>query len=252
MRERVLILCRAIPEESRKYFRTVCVAGVTKSDEFRRIYPVPFKPFRPGAGIPFHKKDWVEADLYPPGDKRDQRKESRRIEMNSVQVLEKASDDDVRGVINSILSPSLANLESSGASLGFIKPRVLDYEVKIVSTDTVDEQAQIEADGSLSPRGLVRLKQESKYHFVCQDRKNCICGDSPHKMQILDWEVNELYRHVIEKDKKPAIIEQKMRQRWFDWMTKERDLYFMMGTHHRWKNWMIVSVLYLRKAGVVA
>jgi hypothetical protein len=50
----------------------------------------------------------------------------------------------------------------------------------------------------------------------------------------------------VEKTKDPSEITAKMRQKWFDWMKDERDTYFMMGTHHRWKIWMIVSVLYLR------
>jgi len=65
-------------------------------------------------------------------------------------------------------------------------------------------------------------------------------------MQILDWEVNELFRNVRKNTKGEAAIGQKMRKRFFDWM-KTRDLFFMMGTHHVFKTWMIVSVLYLRK-----
>jgi len=241
-------MCRAIPEDSKKYFRTVCVAGVTAKGEMRRLYPVPFKPFQRGAGIPFHKKDWIEADVSAPEDKRDQRRESRKVNMETIEVLEKADDDQVRATINSRLSPSIASIEASGASLGFIKPRVIDYDIEILSTELVDkQQVALNADGSVSPAGLVKLKQESKYTFLCAQKKSCSCRENPHIMGIHDWEVNELYRNIIERDKKTAIIEQKMKQRWFHWMTRERDMYFMMGTHHRWKSWMIVSVLYLRK-----
>ncbi len=246
----MLIMCRAIPEDSKKYFRTVCVAGVTAAGEMRRLYPVPFKPFKRGAGIPFHKKDWIEADLTAPEDKRDQRPESRKVNMETIEVLGKADDDRVRAVIMPQLSSSIASIEAKGASLGFIKPRIIDYDIEIISTELVDkQQVALNADGSVSPVGLVKLKQESKYTFSCAEKKSCTCTDTPHKMEIHDWEVNELYRNVIGRDKKPLVIKQKMKQKWFYWMTKERDLYFMMGTHHRWKNWMIVSVLYLRKPG---
>jgi hypothetical protein len=67
-------------------------------------------------------------------------------------------------------------------------------------------------------------------------------------MGIHDWEVNELYRNVVSRDKDHKTIEAKMRQKWFDWMKDERETYFMMGTHHRWKNWLVVSVLYLKRA----
>jgi hypothetical protein len=241
-----LVLCRAIPEESKKYFHTVCVAGVTDKSELRRIYPVPFKPRVFGGGIPFRKKEWMEANLSPPDDKWDKRPESRKIDMTSVKVLTKADDNEVRKIVRSHLSVNVGAIEASGASLGFIKPKFLDYELDILSTSVLDEQAMISEEG-LSPQNMVKLKQESIYRFVCQDRSGCTCLNQPHKISIHDWEVNELYRNVVGRDKDPRVITAKMRAKWFDWMKDERDTYFMMGTHHRWKNWLIVSVLYLQR-----
>jgi hypothetical protein len=243
-REKVLILCRAVPEESTKYFRVVCAAGVNTDGELRRIYPVPFKPFVFGGGIPFHKKEWIVANLYPPDDKRDKRPESKRIDMNSIKVLAKADDDEVRKLIRRNLSVNIASIESSGASLGFIKPKILDYECEVISTEVRDEQSEVTLDG-FGPVNMIKLKQESVYHFECQMRQDCSCQNQPHRMGIHDWEANELYRNVVGRDKDPKVIQAKMRLKWFDFM-KTRDLYFMMGTHHRWKNWLVVSVLYLR------
>ena len=242
-REKILILCRAIPEESKKYYRTVCVAGITNLGEFRRIYPVPFKPFQSGAGIPFHKKDWIEATVLPPEDRRDTRPESRRLDFTSVKVLGKADDDEVRQTVLNSLSPSVRAVQDNKASLGFIKPRITDFDLVIKSTEEMD-RAQVDLEGKVS--GKIKLDQESRYLFYCQERKDC-CEGRLHNMEIRDWEANELYRNVIRKEKKHAVIRQKVRERWFNWMTAQRDMYFMMGTHHLYKTWMIVSVLYLRR-----
>ena len=161
-------------------------------------------------------------------------------------MLRKAEDDEVRRVIKPHVSINIHSIEASGASLGFIRPKFVDYQLNIISTEVKDEQLQITEEG-LGTRDMIKLKQESIYYFNCQDNSGCSCKNQPHKMEILDWEVNELYRHVVEKTKDPTEIAAKMRQKWFDWMKNERDTYFMMGTHHRWKNWMVVSVLYLRK-----
>ncbi len=246
-REKVLVLCRAIPEESKKYFQVVCVAGITDKSELRRIYPIPFKPFVAGGDIPFHKKQWIRANLYPPSDKRDKRPESRKIDLQSVEVLNKEDDDRIRSITKPLVSLNIDSIQQSGASLGFIKPKILDYDLDIISTEVEDEQLQITEDGVLAPREMIKLKQESIYRFVCRNRSDCSCLNQPHRMEIHDWEVNELYRHVVERTQNHNEIRAKMRQRWFDWIKNERDTYFMMGTHHRWKNWMIVSVLYLRK-----
>jgi len=234
-----------VPEESRKYFHTVCVAGITDYGELRRLYPVPFKPLLAEGGIPFHKRDWIQATVHPPEDRRDKRKESRKVDMQSIQVLGNEDYVKIREIIRKHLSPSISAIRDSGASLGFIKPRIVDYECEIESTEPVDK-SQLDLQGR--PLGKIKLGQTSRYTFFCEESKKC-CGDRPHCMEIHDWEANELYRNIIQKDKKHAAIKDKMKQKWYGWMTTERDIYFMMGTHHLWKVWMIVSVLYPPRGG---
>lgn len=195
-------------------------------------------------GIPFRKKEWMTANLYPPEDAHDKRPESRKVDMSSIRILNKVDDDEVRQVVIANLRNNIASIEHNGASLGFVKPKLVDYDLNIISTSDQEEQMQI-TEAGIGAQNMVKLKQESSYRFECPIRKGCACGNHPHHMIILDWEVNELYRNVIARDKDPRVIKKKMRQRMFDFM-KTRDLYFMVGTHHRWNVWMIVSVLYLR------
>ena len=66
-------------------------------------------------------------------------------------------------------------------------------------------------------------------------------------MICLDWEINELYRHIIEQGTTaPLQIEYKMKQKLLDGMVQTRDTYFMLGTHHVHKTWMVVSIIHLR------
>jgi hypothetical protein len=210
------------------------------------LYPIPYQPRVPGGGIPFHKKEWIEVDLYPPDDKRDRRPESRTIDLQSVKVLEKVDDEVVKKVIAPHVSANIAAIDASGASLGFIKPDIQNYALNMISTEVRDEQLRITEDG-IGEQDMIKLKQESYYYFNCQEPTGCSCANQPHKMEIHDWEVNELYRNVVSRTKDRDEIYEKMRWKWFDWMKNERDTYFMMGTHHRWHNWLVVSVLYLRK-----
>jgi len=244
VQERVLVLCRAIPEESTKYGTVVCCAGLTDSGEFRRLYPVPFHPFRRGGGIPFHKKQWITASLQPP-EARDKRAESRKIDMKSIVAGVKVDDDEVRGRIQPVLSKSIGEIKSKGATLGFIRPFLIDYEFEIVKDPTKPDQLKFDPDGQLAAGTTVRLPQESKYKFKCRDPSSCECAYRPHDMVIKDWEVNELFRNVSEKTPREYIAA-KMRNRMFDSMLP-RDLYFMMGTHSVYGSWLLVSILYLRK-----
>ncbi len=124
-----------------------------------------------------------------------------------------------------------------------IKPRLLDFDCEIESTDEAFS-GQVDVYGR--PLGKIKMGQVSKYRFVCQNPKGCTCINSPHNMEIHDWEANELYRNVIKKDKNPDIIKFKMKNQLFTHMLG-RDLFLLMGTHHRWKVWMIVSILYPKK-----
>lgn len=220
----------------------MCVAGINEKGEFRRLYPVPFKPLRRGGGIPFRKRSWIEARLYPPDDQRDKRAESRKVDLETVKILGQEDYETIRDRIQKYLSPSVGSIKKSGASLGLIKPVILGYDCSVQSTSKIDG-SQLNLEGN--PVTRVNLGQVSRYQFHCQDRQNCWCVDRPHFMEIHDWEANELYRNIIRTDQKVASIREKMRKKWMDWMIeKKRDIYFMMGTHHRWKVWMIVSVLY--------
>ncbi len=193
-RETVLVLCRATPEDSTKYGKTVCVAGLTDRDEFRRLYPVPFKPFLRGGGIRFRKRQWIEAALSPPDDKKDKRTESRKIDMRSVILRRMEDYPDVRKRILRLLAPSIGYIESRGASLGFIRPRLLDFDFSVIEEKPGGEQLQFDSQGFLVEGMKVKLPQRSRYLFTCENPSGCGCNDKPHHMQILDWEVNELFR----------------------------------------------------------
>lgn len=248
-RERVLVLCRATPEDSKEYGKTVCVAGLSATNELRRIYPVPFKQFTKGGGIDFHKKDWIEADLTPVDAAHDKRRESRRIDMGTVASLGKANDGQVRSAISPVVAPNIAALQAAGASLGIIKPQLLDYMLDIESTSLTDKQLTLDdPENSGARRSLVKLGQASRYKFVCADTTNCTCGNQPHRLIILDWEVNELFRNVVKGDGQEAVVQAKMRAKLFDWMRNTREVYLLLGTHHVFKTWMVVSILYLKPA----
>ncbi len=166
VQERVLVLCRAIPEESKKYETVVCVAGLTDHGEFRRLYPVPFRPFIEGGGIQFHKKQWITASLER-ADARDTRAESRKIDMKSVVTGAKIDDDEVRRIIQPVLSKSIGDIQSKGASLGFIRPHLIDYDFHISEDPSKPQQYRFDPDGNLAGGMKVRLGQESKTPITC-------------------------------------------------------------------------------------
>ena len=236
-RERILVLTRAIPEKSNKHGHLVCVAGITEKGEWRRLYP--FK-FHYGKGlIDFGKGDALEAELAPPD--HDQRKESRKVLSYKV-----AGQADYRAALKQIspLATSLEKLKESDASLGIVKPRE-DFKADVVVNDTKlhDEQTYLAAtEEFLEKREKVKLPVELRYRFFCKGEPTC----RGHHIMLLDWELNELARNILKKDKDKRKAEQKILEKFVGFM-KGRDLYFVMGTHFKYKTWIIIGVFYPEK-----
>ncbi len=227
-----------MPEESKKYGHKVCVAGINESGEWRRLYPFQFA--YGGKDIDFRKKDVIEAELAEP--ENDKRRESRKVV--SYRSLEKRMEDaDVIKRIRPLVS-SIGRLDESGASLGVVKPEIVDFKVEVHDTSVVDEQKYLSlwSEELLETREKVKLPIEASYLFMCGG-SGCRCSKKPHDIKIIDWELNELARNVMKTTDDRKEIAQKIKDKFFTWM-KSRDVYFFLGTHFRFGTWMIVGIFY--------
>ena len=83
-RTRVLVTVMTYPHPSQKYQELVCTAGVTDAGEWVRLYPIDYR-YR-AAEQRFRKYQWIDIDLWPNGEGNDDRKESRRPELDSITV----------------------------------------------------------------------------------------------------------------------------------------------------------------------
>jgi len=236
--ERILVLVRATPEESKKHGYLVCVAGINEKGEFRRVYPFEFSYGE--KSIDFKKKDRIEVVLTEPDN--DQRKESRK-QIRYKNLHSPVEDEELRNLLRSKVS-SIEKLTEENASLGVVKPELIDVKVEINSTEIYDKQQYFNLMGDylVEKREKVKMPVELRYNFRCKNNTAC----RGHQIILLDWEFNELARNIMRTDANPASIEKKIRNRFYDFM-KERDLYFVMGTHFRFKTWMIIGIFYLKK-----
>jgi hypothetical protein len=237
LNEKILVLVRTIPEKSATYEHLVCVAGINNNGEWRRLYPFEFRYGE--KSVNFRKKDLIDVTLaYPDNDKRkESRKVTRHQNLNSPQ-----DDEEVLKRIIPLVS-SIEKLNAENASLGVIKPELSDIDVIINSTNISDEQTYFSiAENYLEKREKVKIPIELRYQFRCKDEPEC----KGHKIILIDWELNELARNLMRREKDKKIIEDKIKDRFFDFM-KTRDLYFFMGTHFRFGTWIIIGLFYPKK-----
>ncbi|NIA11805.1 MAG: hypothetical protein GWP10_19290, partial [Nitrospiraceae bacterium] len=146
MKEQILVLVRATPEQSRKHDHLVCVAGINENNQWRRLYP-----FRFSYGerlIDFRKRDLIEVTLANPDN--DKRRESRKV-IHHQNLNSRLTDEEVRERILPLVS-SIEKLNEEKASLGVIKPELQGIDVTVNSTDIYDEQTYFSIAGDYLER----------------------------------------------------------------------------------------------------
>ncbi|HZZ71575.1 MAG TPA: hypothetical protein VFE24_04935, partial [Pirellulales bacterium] len=82
---KLLITVMTYPHPSRGYNELVCTAGITESGEWVRLYPVDYR-YRE-RHQQFRKYQWIEVGLGPTGAGNDNRRESRRPDLDSIELL---------------------------------------------------------------------------------------------------------------------------------------------------------------------
>ncbi|MCJ7570752.1 MAG: hypothetical protein MUO82_02585 [Candidatus Thermoplasmatota archaeon] len=250
-KERLLVLGKACPIISKKYEHLVCIAGITDGGEWRRIYPVPWEVFWRGQDTRFKKKTWIEYELESV-DPSDHRPESRKVISQSIRQMDESSFAEIKNILDQKLTSLeyLDNKKQTEISLGVIKPIITGF----VADDNTHYLELLENQKQQTLFGdsviLIDLpKKEFRYRFNCSGSNDC----SGHEMLCIDWELGELYRNCenyrkLGKYPDEKTVLEKVKQRMLDDMNKKPELYFIVGTHNRWGTYMVISIIYPKKA----
>ena len=73
------------PHPSRVHQELVCTAGISDAGEWVRLYPIDYR-YRPNHQQ-FRKYQWIEVELASRGAGNDNRKESRKPNLDSISIL---------------------------------------------------------------------------------------------------------------------------------------------------------------------
>jgi len=254
MKERLLVLAKAAPQLSQKYEHLVCVAGITDSGEWRRIYPIPWSIFWKSSGRNFRKKSWIEYELEDEKPS-DHRPESRKIKPETITPLGAASFQEIDALLKAKIT-TLEELAAKGAkveSLGVVAPRqILDF--REMSNEHYKEESEKARQMNLFGEAAVKLDIPAyKYQYMFKDDD----GGKTHEMLCEDWEVGELYRNCEDyrkqgKYKDENEVHRKVRQKMLVEIGSKKPLYFIVGTHSRWPTFMVISVVYPTKTDIMA
>ncbi len=237
--EKVLVLVKALPHAGKRHGETVCCAGITASGEWRRQYPIHFRKLQNS----FFRWNWIEYDwVKPKADER--RKESRRVQEDTIRVAGKMPERERALFLNKILMPSSKAAASRGDTLALIRPRQSEFYWEEKSdTELASERAAYQAAAkqfSLFDQQLAALTPCSyafKFKYSTED-------GTKHTATCDDWETTAMfYRFRKQYGPERALIEM---DRCFNQTYPTKGMAFAMGTHSRFPDvWLLVGVIRL-------
>jgi len=247
---KVLITVMTYPHPSRGYQELVCTAGITETGEWVRLYPVDYR-HRP-RHQKFRKYQWIEADLAPGGSGNDNRKESRKPDLDSIRLLGSPLDaDDAwrtrREIIDRLPTHTLLQLQAlhdqDKTSLGIVRPkRVLDLTIEAADREWKPEWQQLYSQLLLfgpPPKPLAKIPFKFSYVFECED------NPKPHHAMIEDWELGVLFLNELARLGDERQAAESVRHKFLDQLcAPDRDTRFFMGTVFPYNTWVVVGVFW--------
>lgn len=246
-KERILITVKTYPTLSKKYTELVCTAGFREDGSWIRIYPSPFRFLDDDRR--YGKYQWIELELRK--NSKDPRPESYSpSNIDDINLGQKVGTGEHRdwaerkrlvldpNTIHTNLGTIIAGAKAMEYSLAIFKPtQVLDFIIE--PTDANWEIDKLEAARAAMDQGLLfdesinddfkimpKLPFKFKYRFTDDSGKIS-------ELMIEDWETGQLYWNCL-RGTTPEKAAQKVREKYFGYFAKTKDLHFFLGTTRQW------------------
>jgi len=242
-----LMLVKTYPLPSKTYGETVCCAGIdTQTGSWVRIYPVNFRSldeFKQFKKWQFMTASWRLSS-------NDTRPESLKIQQDSIKIGPwlppgagwKLRRPWIQPLVDRSIESLVEERTTTGKSLGMIRPkRIRGFKIRPAkawgkeSVAALDQLTLGWTDADPVPSDLEILPFDFVYTFECDDVR---CPG--HEMEIFDWEAGAAYRNF--RRRYPSTWKAKLTDK-YERDLPSRDLHLLLGTHHKWGNWMIVGVI---------
>lgn len=236
-RERVLILVKALPHDSR-IGETVCCAGVTEDLQWRRQFPIRFRHLKDKK---FQRWQWIDYSWRRPSD--DRRAESRRVDEESIVPGGVIPPAERAGFLTPLIVGSTKEAAARGQSLALIRPEDVQFSCRRKDAAQIAAERRIfahaAAQHSLFDDELVAL-DPCPYEFRFRYRS----ADGRHDNACADWETAVTYWR-LEKSHGEVAAVQRMKQL-FGVEYLRKGVAFALGTHSRHPDtWLLIGVLRL-------
>ena len=246
-----MVLIKAQPHRSSRYFETVCCAGVGRDRRWRRQYPVPFRILKDSQK--FGRWQWISYEYIKP--KEDQRAESQKVLSKSLVAKGQMKPSERANFLAPLVLGSLSEADAQRQSLALVRPLSIRLEANEKSaaelaTETLKHRelasqlSLLDEDEEVEP--LTPCRMEFVLHWTDQDGK-------PHRQECDDWETVAAFNR-FEREYGDELALKYLRE-------KYEDQYFSAGlvlgfsTHSRRNienatnnQWLLVGIIRLNES----
>lgn len=249
----VLVVVKTYPTPSGKHIETVCTAGISKSGEWTRLYPVKFRYLSDDKRYTLFT--WIRVRLIK--NKIDQRPESYKIFDENIEVLRHL--DSTKGLeerkrwLLPLMRKSMEEIEqeykSDSRSLAIFKPKqIVKFHVDPEARDWTDAekaklgQISLFDDPSTLPTVLKKVPYSFRCEYICDD-PNC----KGHKQKITSWDFNWAYFQYCTRYGDESVALKHLEAKWLSYFSPEKDGYLIVGTTHPYDSFIIIGVFSVAK-----
>lgn len=242
--DEAFILVKAAPRRSEKFGETVCCAGIDRTGDWVRLYPVSFRVL--GDAQRFGRWDHIRYRWSKPKAAKDTRSESRRVDPNSVEILKRLRPADRNPLVARCAVTSLDREREAQRSLALLRAEILDFWPEKNSDELMRKREDVLANlrsqsDMFAPDMSLIPERSSPYSFKYRYR----CDDGEREGTCQDWETEQTFLRQLHT--------QASEQAALDWMVQKfgveypkKGMVLAMGTHsRRYEQWLINGVIRL-------
>lgn len=237
--DHVVVLVKALPHRSSRYFETVCCAGVGLDRKWRRQYPVPYRILQDDQR--FARWSWIKYSYVPPSD--DRRKESQKAIPESIRVVGKLKPNERARFVAPLFRESTEEAASRGESLTLIRPADVNLSWSRKSSTTIAQErirhAALANQLSMFDNNDVKPVEPCPFEFSFKWQSP---DGKTHTHTCDDWETSAAFFRRRKAYGEAAAL-QSLKQTYENEYTS-RGIAFALGTHSkRSDQWLLVGVL---------
>lgn len=242
--DEAFILVKAAPRRSETLGETVCCAGIDKWGDWVRLYPVSFRHLSDAQR--FRRWDHIKYRWSRPKASKDTRKESRRVDPNSIEIVGHLKPSDRDRLVSRCLVTSLKRETEAQRSLALLQVDVLDFYAVRLPTETVRQRDAVldnlRAQGDMFSQTTAIPSRSCPFEFKYRYRDE----DGEHEGTCQDWETEQtFFARLRDQASEQAALEWMINK--FGVEYPKQGMALAMGTHrYRLEQWLINGVVRVR------